>query len=260
MTVPAASSSASNVPDFTSSRSAKLTMILTTILALVLCVAESRATGLQVERPLAFRAINSSTASDLNCTGVAAISPRCNSSETGYKRDAFSVGGRYITATSGSDYAAGQLYVEKLTPLGGVRQPYPLVFFHGGGSSGVSWLNTPDNRPGFASYFIEQGYQVYILDQASVGRSTQVDLANFPLQAGSSVLVVEEYFTAPEVFDLYPQSVLHTQRPGTGLQGDPYFDQFQKTQLPFTSNTTSGETAMRSSGCELLRLVSSVPY
>lgn len=29
--------------------------------------------------------------------------------------------------------------------------------------SGVTWLNTPDGRKGFASYFLEQGYQVYLL-------------------------------------------------------------------------------------------------
>jgi hypothetical protein len=56
-----------------------------------------------------------------------------------------------------------RLYVEKLTPSGGVQHPHPLVFFHGGAVSGVTWLNTPDGRRGFASYFLEQGYQVYLL-------------------------------------------------------------------------------------------------
>ena len=28
-------------------------------------------------------------------------------------------------------------YVEELTPAGGVKHPYPIVFFHGGGVSGA---------------------------------------------------------------------------------------------------------------------------
>jgi pimeloyl-ACP methyl ester carboxylesterase len=41
-----------------------------------------------------------------------------------------------------------QVYVEKLVPLHGISKTTPLVFFHGGGTSAVSWLNTPDNRSG----------------------------------------------------------------------------------------------------------------
>jgi hypothetical protein len=81
----------------------------------------------------------------LDCAGAKALSPRCASNETPYLRDFFYVGGRYIESPIGH-LTVDQIYVEKLSPISGPRQPHPLVFFHGGGTSAVSWLNTPDNR------------------------------------------------------------------------------------------------------------------
>lgn len=89
--------------------------------------------------------------STADCTGVLALSPRCSSNQPAYARDFFYVGGRYYEDASGNR-TTDQLYVEKLTPAA-VTQPKPVVFFHGGGTSGVSWLNTPDNRKGFGSSF-----------------------------------------------------------------------------------------------------------
>ena len=85
--------------------------------------------------------------STADCTGVLALSPGCTSNQPPYARDIFYVGGRYYEDALGNR-TTDQLYVEKLTPAA-VTQPKPVVFFHGGGTSGVSWLNTPDNRKGF---------------------------------------------------------------------------------------------------------------
>ena len=89
--------------------------------------------------------------STADCTGVLALSPGCSSNQPACARDFFYVGGRYYEDASGNR-TTDQLYVEKLTPAA-VTQPKPVVFFHGGGTSGVSWLNTPDNRKGFGSSF-----------------------------------------------------------------------------------------------------------
>jgi hypothetical protein len=80
-----------------------------------------------------------------NCVGVNAINPKCRSKETPYLRDFFYVGGRYVPMITGN-VTVDQIYVEKLTPVSGVTRRSPLVFFHGGGTSAVTWLNTPDNR------------------------------------------------------------------------------------------------------------------
>ncbi|ORY71598.1 Alpha/Beta hydrolase protein [Pseudomassariella vexata] len=187
----------------------------------------------------------------VDCTGINAVSPKCSTNETAYFRDFFYLGGRYLTTSSGN-LTFDQLYVEKLTPALGVSQPKPLVFFHGGAVSGVTWLNTPDNRKGFASYFLERGFMVYLVDHTSVGRSSQMDTADYVLWNTTTAEGVEAAFTAPELAAAYPQAVNHTQWPGTGIKGDPYFDAFRKTVIPFTSNWTTGELSMRASACDLL--------
>lgn len=189
-----------------------------------------------------------------DCTGINAVSPLCTTSETTYHRDVFYVGGRWIETASGN-ITADHLYVEKLTPAQGVTQSKPLVFFHGGAVSGVQWLNTPDNRKGFASYFLDLGYMVYLLDHTGAGRSSQEDSTDYTLWNATTVESVAAGFTDPEANPTYPQAVLHTQWPGTGNKGDPYFTAFSKWVIPFTNNWAYGELSMRASGCALLALL-----
>ena len=95
-------------------------------------------------------------------------------------------------------------------------------------------MNTPDGRKGWASYFLEKGYTVYLTDPPQRGRSPYVPGSEGTLGI-TPVLMVEQIFTAPEKFpnrpNNYVQAPLHTQWPGTGLQGDPIFDQFYATQV-----------------------------
>ncbi|KAK1974741.1 Alpha/Beta hydrolase protein [Colletotrichum cereale] len=191
---------------------------------------------------------------DRDCTGVNAIHPRCRNADTiPYTRDFFYVGGRALTTTSG-ELTADKLYVEKISPIFPLKSK-PVVFFHGGGCSGTTWLNTPDNRKGFASYFVEQGYVVYIVDAVGNGRSTNPDLEGFPMTPGSSSAMVEMGFSAPRAYNGYPQSQLHTQFPGTGRAGDPAFENFKNSMVPYTTNTITYENAMRAGGCKLLQLI-----
>lgn len=201
-----------------------------------------------------------------NCTGVNAINTKCTSKETAHTRDFFYVGGRYIETATGN-VTVDQLYVEKLVPVStgrarrrGVAAAKPMVFFHGGGTSGVTWLNTPDNRPGWASYFLQQGHTVYLVDVAAVGRSSENNLDNFTMIAGTAAEGIQRGFTVPEVYNTYPQAYLHTQWPGTGLKGDPTFEQFAKTIIPLTRSWEPQEYALRASGCELLSLLGEKAY
>ncbi|KXJ91669.1 Alpha/Beta hydrolase protein [Microdochium bolleyi] len=190
-----------------------------------------------------------------DCSGVKAIHPACGQIEPPFRRDFFYVGGSLIPGVFGN-ITVGQLHVEKLTPVNGARQPRPLVFFHGGGGfTGATWLNTPDNRRGFAAWFLQQGYQVYLVDQPGLGRSSSNDLPNNPLTAGSGPELVEAGFTAIEDLAAYPQAKLHTQWPGTGRKGDPAFEQFSRAIIPSSSNRTATEEVMRTAGCELLSLI-----
>ena len=62
------------------------------------------------------------------------------------------------------------MYVEVLTPRR-PRSRYPLVLIHGAAQTATNWMGTPDGRPGWADYFVGQGYTVYMVDQPARGRS-----------------------------------------------------------------------------------------
>lgn len=103
-------------------------------------------------------------------------------------------------------------------------------------------------RKGWAAYFVEKGYQVYLLDAYSSARSAANNFDQLSFYAGQSAENVQMGFTGP--------SDKHTQFPGSGIDnGDPSFDAFKKTMLPWTTSFVAQEMAMRSSGCELLRLL-----
>jgi pimeloyl-ACP methyl ester carboxylesterase len=147
-------------------------------------------------------------------------------------RGYFYVGGHYVPGSDGKDVMDGQIYVEVLAPKD-VRRPYPLVLIHGAGQTATNWMGTPDGRKGWAEYFVEQGYVVYMIDQPMRGRS-----AWHPLDGETRMFSVqqEEYqFTASEVVGNWPQAKKHTQWPGDGpnkgRKGDPDFDAFYATQV-----------------------------
>ena len=192
-----------------------------------------------------------------DCTGIKAVSPECKSPEAAYQRDTFYIGGGYVPAPNSntSSIFSDQIYVEKLTPAKGVKKTKPIVLISAGIPSGSVWLNTPDNRKGWASYFVDSGYRVYILDIIANGRSSQNDVAKYPMRYGSTDTIHQGSFTVPEITNPYPQSQGHTQWPGNGTRGDLIFDAFFAATLPLSSNTTAVELSMRAAGCTLLSLI-----
>jgi pimeloyl-ACP methyl ester carboxylesterase len=168
-------------------------------------------------------------------------------------RDFFYVGGKYA-GHSGNEVMAGQMYVEVLHPQH-VVQKYPLVFFHGAGQTATNWMGTPDGRTGWADYFLEQGYVVYLVDQPARGRSPWHPSVNGPLQMRPPSWV-EERFTAPEIAHIWPQAKKHTQWPGNddkkGRQGDPVFDAFYATQVEGLASAVETQTLVQADGAALL--------
>ncbi|KAL8747562.1 MAG: hypothetical protein Q9184_007584 [Pyrenodesmia sp. 2 TL-2023] len=152
---------------------------------------------------------------DADCVGLKGFNTPFQLREKTYRREYFYIGGRYVTyPILAGNLTHDQLYVEKLIPAAGVKQPHPLVFFHGGGLAGNVRLQPPDNRKGWASYFLDLGYAVYIIDQTSVGRANERDIPGYPLRIRSTAKIAERGFTAPEIANDYPQSQLHIQWPG----------------------------------------------
>jgi pimeloyl-ACP methyl ester carboxylesterase len=148
------------------------------------------------------------------------------------KQGYFFVGGKYETAGD-KKVMHGQIYVEYQVPRKRT-QPYPLVIVPGAAQTATNFDGTADGREGWREFFLRRGYAVFIVEQPGRARSSYEPATDGP-QAYPQVLSVQQRFTAPEKFNLWPQARLHTQWPGTGMAGDPVFDQFFASQVPFVN-------------------------
>jgi len=168
------------------------------------------------------------------------------------QRGYFYVGGKYV-GEPGNEIMQGQAYVEVLAPKD-VRRPYPLVLIHGAAQTATNWMGTPDGRKGWAEYFVEQGYVVYMIDQPMRGRS-----AAHPGDGPTRMFTAanEEWqFTAIENEARWPQAKLHTQWPGDGpnkgRKGDPIFDAFYATQVETVISNEQTQQRNKEAGAALL--------
>lgn len=160
----------------------------------------------------------------------------------------FFVGGRYDETPDGR-FMRGQMYVEFFTPQDRT-QALPIVMFSGGGQSGLNYTGTPDGRDGWAQIFLGLGYEVYVVDQPSRARSPHH--ADTGAQSRHSVARVQQQFTAPKLSKLWPQAELHTQWPGSGVEGDPVFDQFYAQNFPSLASFPHQQALNRDAGAALL--------
>ena len=160
----------------------------------------------------------------------------------------FFVGGRYVDSKAGP-LMERQMYVEYHLPVV-QKHPYPIVMIHGAAQTGTNFTGTPDGRKGWAQFFVERGYAVYVVDQPARGRSAYLDSLGGNVRFSSAQL--EQRFTAHEKFNLWPQAKLHTQWPGTGQRGDPTFDQFYASQVQYIGSGAVTQELNRDAGAALL--------
>ncbi|MFY9527508.1 MAG: alpha/beta hydrolase [Candidatus Acidiferrales bacterium] len=153
-----------------------------------------------------------------------------NIARTGF----FYVGGHYV-GPAGKEVMGGAEYVEVMVPKK-IRRRYPIVFLHGAGQTGTDWLQTPDGRAGWAYYFINQGYVVYMVDYPARGRSAYVPDVDGPLTIRTAPQLEKIWTDLTELGD-WPQAKKYTQwpsdDPNKGKMGDPIFDNFARTQVQF---------------------------
>src|SRR5687767_15811633 len=165
-------------------------------------------------------------------------------------------GGKYVGELGDEKESTmgGAMYVEVMVPKQ-IRSPYPIVFLHGAGQTGVDWLQTPDGRPGWAYNFLDMGYVVYLQDFPTRGRSQYVPgVDGTPGQLNLNIRTannLEEIFTAAAARGNFPQAKKHNQWPGTGRIGDKVFDEFTKTQVQFLQGNRQ-ETLTRDAYIALL--------
>ncbi len=142
----------------------------------------------------------------------------------------YAPGGPKITINPNGGFDAFQMYVQYVK-LANPKAKYPLLLWHGGGLSGVTYEDTPDGRKGWQTFFLKAGHDVYVSDAVERGRS---GWARFPQinpgepvfrpksQAWESFRIGPKYNDDPAKREIYP---------GTRF---PYksFDQFTKQSVP----------------------------
>jgi len=190
--------------------------------------------------------------------GLACLIATTSASQEAKKLGPFSVaaqgvlylGGTYDipaspTTMSGQMHAFYQL---PNAPLATQMKPhrYPIVMIHGSQQTGANFLGTPDGRPGWALFFVSNGWPVYVVDQPGRGKSGYFPNAYGAQGANPSPTGVQRMFTAPELSNplQWPQAALHTQWPGgsgSGVPGEYAYDQFFASQV---ANMPSGNQAL----------------
>ncbi|ACL57242.1 conserved hypothetical protein [Methylobacterium nodulans ORS 2060] len=133
------------------------------------------------------------------------------------------------------DFEVEQMYVQYLIPEP-QRAMYPLLMWHGGGLTGVTWDTKPDGQPGFMQYFFRAGHPIYVSDAVERGRASW---ARYP----------EIYKTAPffrtkkEAWEQFRIGPIYATDPSerAAMPGGKFpvqaFDRFAKQFVPrWTSN------------------------
>ncbi|KAJ3723403.1 alpha beta-hydrolase [Lentinula raphanica] len=167
-------------------------------------------------------------------------------------RKYFYVGQTYSTTSPSITH--GQIYVEHLIPAC-VTQKYPLVMIPGYGMTGVHWLTSSNSVSlGWADWFLTKGFEVYIIDEPSRGRSPHQKSIDGPLHTVDTI-TMQQRFTSPAQYDLWPSAKLHTQWPGSGAAGDEFFDQFYSSMMPSLSNPVELSEKTRDAGVKLLDII-----
>jgi pimeloyl-ACP methyl ester carboxylesterase len=79
-------------------------------------------------------------------------------------------GGPMTKLDPNGQYMVEQMYVQFFLPKN-KKGKYPLLMWHGGGLTGVTYESTPDGRDGWLNFFVRKGWDVYNSDAVERGRS-----------------------------------------------------------------------------------------
>lgn len=102
----------------------------------------------------------------------------------------FYVGAEYSEKDAdGNVFVKNQMHVEFYLPENR-QHDLPLILVHGGGGQASDWYYTPDGRDGWRDYFLNAGFDLYIVDRPGYGRSpASPEYGNGSLSAVPSSLI-----------------------------------------------------------------------
>lgn len=154
----------------------------------------------------------------------------------------FSPGSPPLAVDPNGEFEVEQMYVQYVRQAD-PKARYPLLLWHGGGLTGVTWETKPDGKPGWQSFFIKAGHDVYVSDAVERGRASW---ARYP-----EVFKTEPFFrTKKEAWELFrfgpafdPDPAKRVAFPGEQFPTE-VFDQFMKQGVPrWATNDTATQTA-----------------
>jgi pimeloyl-ACP methyl ester carboxylesterase len=151
------------------------------------------------------------------------------------KEIVFTAGAAPFKVNPNGDFQVEQMYVQFVKLHEPYRKGrYPMLMWHGGGLSGVTWETKPDGKPGWQNFFLKAGHDVYVSDAVERGRASW---ARYP-----EIYKTEPFFRtgkeAWELFRLGPEGS-YTTDPATRrtyAEGTQFpieaFEQFGKQGVP----------------------------
>jgi pimeloyl-ACP methyl ester carboxylesterase len=148
--------------------------------------------------------------------------------------------------TSYGTIIAGQMYVQYLIPAE-VRHPYPVVLVHGGGGSMLHYMGVGE-QAGWAHYYAQEGYRVYLVDRPGHGRAPYHPDALGPIGQNVSYAAIAADTRRAAVGT-------NPQWPGTGDLGDPLLDQILAGQNAAPQDNAMAQGLWASRGAELLEKI-----
>ncbi|MGX9963661.1 esterase [Roseomonas sp. F4] len=98
----------------------------------------------------------------------------------------FTPGGVPARVDPNGTYLMGGMYAQYMIPAN-PRGQAPLLMWHGGGLTGVTWETTPDGREGWQSFFLRRGWPTYVSDAVERGRA---GWGMIPEQTGGTAVVL----------------------------------------------------------------------
>ncbi|MEJ0077757.1 MAG: esterase [Alphaproteobacteria bacterium] len=87
------------------------------------------------------------------------------------KEVSFSAGMPPIKLDPNGEFLVEQMYVQYVK-LAQPKAKVPLLLWHGGGLTGVTWETKPDGKPGWQQFFLQAGYDTYVSDAVERGRAS----------------------------------------------------------------------------------------
>ena len=146
----------------------------------------------------------------------------------------FSPGAPSRRVDPNGEFEVEQMYVQYVK-LAQPRAKLPILLWHGGGLTGVTWETKPDGKPGWQHFFLQNGYDTYVSDAVERGRASW---ARYP-----EIFKTEPLFrTKKEAWELF--RIGPTYEPGgqrVAYEGQQFpveaFDQFMKQAVPRWTST-----------------------